>query len=564
MALSTQYTQDYQQAVSDYMKGHYEEAAATTDHLVRDYPEDPNLRLLRGHIYSCLQQYEIANQQYKTVLELTHDPELLDCARNSLADSSQCLEAGHPPVEPIYNMTNGVETQRHEAQNVPFSASLQISSDHEARSASEDDMNPFAVKLPSFDDYTSAPLVAHDTDSQLLVADSFADGEDDTLIMHKNHSTPNSENSDPRDSNIFSGLEADNAIQNDLLENKDVPEELFDTAFAGQSGSWDEPFDLAGQHARPSPDADALGVVDQPEFPLSGIDLSEELSMDGFAGQGELDPFDPEADFETDFELDPSLLNLAEDDQDLIGDTGLINVPHNAQAVELDGLNQASDLSVASQSGFLVNDLKGGTLFADGGASPFSKRSSGILAPLTNASLQQKQFILSTTAGVVSAAAVVGVGVGTHSFNTTTGLGAAAAGLAGGIATLTVGQIMMRHIKASTNDLHTQLTAVAQGDWSVRATEFSKDEFGQLATSFNQMTRFIESTTAEVQRKAEEQEKAKEDLQRQVIRLLDDVEGAARGDLTVQAEVTADILGAVADSFNLTITISRKLLSKLK
>jgi twitching motility protein PilJ len=68
---------------------------------------------------------------------------------------------------------------------------------------------------------------------------------------------------------------------------------------------------------------------------------------------------------------------------------------------------------------------------------------------------------------------------------------------------------------------------------------------------------------SEAQRKAEEQEQAKEDLQRQVIRLLDDVEGAARGDLTVQAEVTADVLGAVADSFNLTIQNLREIVQQV-
>jgi len=36
---------------------------------------------------------------------------------------------------------------------------------------------------------------------------------------------------------------------------------------------------------------------------------------------------------------------------------------------------------------------------------------------------------------------------------------------------------------------------------------------------------------------------SQEELQRQVIRLLDDVEGAGRGDLTVRAEVSADVLG---------------------
>ena len=78
------------------------------------------------------------------------------------------------------------------------------------------------------------------------------------------------------------------------------------------------------------------------------------------------------------------------------------------------------------------------------------------------------------------------------------------------------------------------------------------------------MARSILTTTSEAQRKAEEQEQAKEDLQRQVIRLLDDVEGSARGDLTVQAEVTADVLGAVADSFNLTIQNLREIVQQVK
>jgi twitching motility protein PilJ len=41
------------------------------------------------------------------------------------------------------------------------------------------------------------------------------------------------------------------------------------------------------------------------------------------------------------------------------------------------------------------------------------------------------------------------------------------------------------------------------------------------------------------------------------------VEGAARGDLTVQAEVTADVRGAVADSFNLTIQNLREIVEQV-
>jgi len=93
---------------------------------------------------------------------------------------------------------------------------------------------------------------------------------------------------------------------------------------------------------------------------------------------------------------------------------------------------------------------------------------------------------------------------------------------------------------------------------------YSEDEFGLLASEFNEMTRVMFATVKETQRKAQEQERAKEDLQRQVIRLLDDVEGAARGDLTVEATVSADVLGAVADSFNLTIQNLRQIVQQVK
>lgn len=121
-----------------------------------------------------------------------------------------------------------------------------------------------------------------------------------------------------------------------------------------------------------------------------------------------------------------------------------------------------------------------------------------------------------------------------------------------------------RQIQRTILDLQAQFESVAQGNFNAKATVYSEDEFGQLAAGFNQMARVILTTTSEAQRRAEEMEQAKEDLQRQVIRLLDDVEGAARGDLTVQAEVTADVLGAVADAFNLTIQNLREIVQQVK
>jgi len=140
---------------------------------------------------------------------------------------------------------------------------------------------------------------------------------------------------------------------------------------------------------------------------------------------------------------------------------------------------------------------------------------------------------------------------------------ALAAGGTGFVAAYGTGYLANRRINQTTENLQEQFTAVTQGNLSARATVFAQDEFGQLSSGFNQMARVILTTTSEAQRKAQEQEQAKEDLQRQVIRLLDDVEGAARGDLTVQAEVTADVLGAVADSFNLTIQNLREIVQQV-
>jgi twitching motility protein PilJ len=141
---------------------------------------------------------------------------------------------------------------------------------------------------------------------------------------------------------------------------------------------------------------------------------------------------------------------------------------------------------------------------------------------------------------------------------------ALAAGLTSTAITLLISIRALGLIKRSTENLQTQFELVIRGDMNPKAIIYSTDEFGKLATSFNQMIQSILNSTVEAQRKAEEQEQSKEDLQRQVIRLLDDVEGAARGDLTVQAEVTADVLGAVADSFNLTIQNLREIVQQVK
>ncbi|HEY9801068.1 MAG TPA: methyl-accepting chemotaxis protein [Leptolyngbyaceae cyanobacterium] len=197
----------------------------------------------------------------------------------------------------------------------------------------------------------------------------------------------------------------------------------------------------------------------------------------------------------------------------------------------------------------------------------------GWLAPLENASLDRKPWLVAGTVGVFSALMVAVVSFGAtniarpeqrESVRNTGWAMSLAAGLTGFATAAFMGNVTVKQIRRTTKDLQAQFDAVRQGSLNVQATVFSEDELGQLAAGFNEMARVIFTTTNEAQRKADEQEEAKENLQRQVIRLLDDVEGAARGDLTVQAEVTADVLGAVADAFNLTIQNLRDIVQQVK
>ncbi|MEH2055955.1 MAG: methyl-accepting chemotaxis protein [Nostoc sp.] len=63
---------------------------------------------------------------------------------------------------------------------------------------------------------------------------------------------------------------------------------------------------------------------------------------------------------------------------------------------------------------------------------------------------------------------------------------------------------------------------------------------------------------------SDEERQDKETLQQQLLELLNDVEGAARGDLTVRADVTAGEIGTVADFFNSIVESLRDIVTQVK
>ncbi|MBV9388832.1 MAG: GAF domain-containing protein [Chroococcidiopsidaceae cyanobacterium CP_BM_ER_R8_30] len=74
----------------------------------------------------------------------------------------------------------------------------------------------------------------------------------------------------------------------------------------------------------------------------------------------------------------------------------------------------------------------------------------------------------------------------------------------------------------------------------------------------------VEQARASAEATSSEQRQQKENLQRQLMALLGDIEGAAKGDLTVRAEVTAGEIGTVGDFFNAIVESLRQLVTQVK
>ncbi|MCX8084390.1 MAG: methyl-accepting chemotaxis protein [Calditerrivibrio sp.] len=121
---------------------------------------------------------------------------------------------------------------------------------------------------------------------------------------------------------------------------------------------------------------------------------------------------------------------------------------------------------------------------------------------------------------------------------------------------LLIGILYIKRMLTPVQELAVVMDKVREGDYSIRTSVKSEDEFGQLGKGFNEMldkiTQYIQ-TQEDIDR-----------MQKQVISLLDVVSKAADGDLTVEAEVTADELGSVADAFNMMTENMRILINDIK
>lgn len=98
-------------------------------------------------------------------------------------------------------------------------------------------------------------------------------------------------------------------------------------------------------------------------------------------------------------------------------------------------------------------------------------------------------------------------------------------------------------------------SAIGIGDFSARAEVLTGDELGQATAALNSM---LDSLLSLIQSREE-----RDRIQESIRKLLDEISGLAEGDLTKEAEVTAEVTGAIADAFNTMTDELRSVISKV-
>lgn len=113
--------------------------------------------------------------------------------------------------------------------------------------------------------------------------------------------------------------------------------------------------------------------------------------------------------------------------------------------------------------------------------------------------------------------------------------------------------LVTRGLTGQLNEITNLFGRIGVGEFDARAEVTSGDELGTVATSLNAM---LDNTLGLIQTREE-----RDAMQAAVQKLLAEVKDVSQGDLTVEAEVTADVTGAIADSFNLMIGQLREIIS---
>lgn len=553
MVPSANSQRDYTDAMAAFWQGDYVRAVRLFNQVAAAEPQDTAVKLLLALAQKQAGQLLEARQTYNIILQTASDPDELESARKGLeellqmapelADLPDSPEADEfrPPDE----FAPGSDAFSEEAFSAP-DPFLQF------EEMGEEEADPFAQN--------PFPLEAESLGSDFMGEERFRDPLETGLQMPgadplgSSHPMPTHSRVTPpatsrRVGSEEGGPQTDPVVEDDFAFLNEFDREHLEAL----EDNFDSITQLAGDADFPDEMGFSLPGLEEEE----GGSLEESLPTELAAPMSEPIPA-PDEDTASPgsalFDLD----ELDSLDRELAGMDG--GEPVGAFRPD-EGATGGMSPMAETGSGAAQVLLPTASLPIPSAGEQGARTSAGI----ANRPIGDRQLAIALIQGAVSLAAGLAIGLGIPANGGARLIaGVIGGGLIGTGAGVILGASSAKQIRSTAQELAGHFAALAQGNYSVRATANTHDELGRLADSFNQMAAALEANFAELSQRAAEQGQAKEDLQRQVIRLLDDVEGAARGDLTVRAEVTADVLGAVADSFNLTIRSLRDIVSQVK
>lgn len=116
--------------------------------------------------------------------------------------------------------------------------------------------------------------------------------------------------------------------------------------------------------------------------------------------------------------------------------------------------------------------------------------------------------------------------------------------------------LVSHQITQSIDAINQTFIEVGDGQLDNRVPDLGEDELGQMAQGLNGM---LDNTLALIETREDRNR-----IEAAIMKLIDEVAGVAEGDLTVEAEVTTDMTGAIADSFNFMIGQLRQIITAVQ
>ncbi len=101
---------------------------------------------------------------------------------------------------------------------------------------------------------------------------------------------------------------------------------------------------------------------------------------------------------------------------------------------------------------------------------------------------------------------------------------------------------LSRGVTVQVNHITGLLSEIGRGNFQARSAVVTHDELGVIAAGLNAM---LDNITVLIQSQEE-----RDTIQESIMKLLEEISALSDGDFTVRAEVTEDMTGAIADSFN--------------